>query len=631
MGGRTRRKPKQERRKAQAAAQAAQVVATPRSLEPDRPKRNWRARILVVLAVTVASLGLGEVIIRGSALAPGIRPIETQGADTVYKRSSNPLLGFEIKAGYRNDQANLIKSYPSTNSHGQRDVERTVATPPGVRRILLLGDSVVEGVGIEALSDTMPLQLQQAYANGRTEVLNFGVSGYCTLAEVELLEVKGLRFSPDVVVLVFVENDFENFNREAFQLGATMDRPRLVEALFVHSHLARLAFLQLNLFQFAAQRDPVSWNANAIGENNVVEGLRRFHGLALKHGFAPLIAIWPGFTETSVVDLQTMPSDPDHLVVERIAEGLGLPTVRLSGFFEQDRIARGHPVNPKRLYTIGDGLHPSVEGCRVGAAALKEAIEGLLSAEGGYVSLRPSGDDIDMAAIKVAKMRGSAKPNYAVVHADTGLTLQSQGQLEEAIAQYRRSIQEQPTYALAHYHLGNALVELGELDDAVKAYREAIRLKPGYAIAYNNLARVFSTQGKLDEAARHYRRAARIDPTHIEALSNLGTILESQGALEQAAKQYRKALDLQPGYVEVRFNLANVLLRLDQVESAEGEYRRTIGDQPDYGKGYYGLAVALQMQGHTDDAIKNLEKALQLSPELDEARVMLERLRGLGQ
>ena len=63
-----------------------------------------------------------------------------------------------------------------------------------------------------------------------------------------------------------------------------------------------------------------------------------------------------------------------------------------------------------RVYTIGDGLRPSVEGCRVGAAALKQAIESLLRAGGGFVSLRPSGDDIDMAAIKAAKMRGTAKP-----------------------------------------------------------------------------------------------------------------------------------------------------------------------------------------------------------------------------
>ena len=73
---------------------------------------------------------------------------------------------------------------------------------------------------------------------------------YCTRAEVELLEVKGLQFDPDVVILVFVENDFDNFNREAFPLGGTIERPAVVESLFARSHLFRLACVQCNLFHF---------------------------------------------------------------------------------------------------------------------------------------------------------------------------------------------------------------------------------------------------------------------------------------------------------------------------------------------------------------------------------------------
>ena len=55
----------------------------------------------------------------------------------------------------------------------------------------------------------MSRQLEMRYGDGQTEVLNFGVSGYCTLAEVELLEVKGIQFQPDLVVLVFVEKRFQ--------------------------------------------------------------------------------------------------------------------------------------------------------------------------------------------------------------------------------------------------------------------------------------------------------------------------------------------------------------------------------------------------------------------------------------
>ena len=59
------------------------------------------------------------------------------------------------------------------------------------------------------------------------QVLNVATIGYCTRSEVELLRVKGLPFQPDRVVLVFVENDFDNFNREAFNhlITALIDSP----------------------------------------------------------------------------------------------------------------------------------------------------------------------------------------------------------------------------------------------------------------------------------------------------------------------------------------------------------------------------------------------------------------------
>ena len=58
-------------------------------------------------------------------------------------------------------------------------------------------------------------------------------------AEIELLETKGLAFEPDVVVLVFVENDFDNFNREAFPLGGTI----AVSVLAVTSAMVKVPLL----------------------------------------------------------------------------------------------------------------------------------------------------------------------------------------------------------------------------------------------------------------------------------------------------------------------------------------------------------------------------------------------------
>lgn len=484
---------------------------------------------MVVALATLGALGLGEIAVRALGLAPGIRPIEVVGDTTVYRRSTNPILGFELKANYRNQAADLISNYPSTNSHGQRDLERTVAKPAGTKRIVMLGDSVVEGVGIREIDDTLSRQLELLYAGESTEVLNFGVSGYCTLAEVELLETKALEFAPDVVILVFVENDFQNFNRHAFQMEAAVERPQIVKSLFRRSKLFRLSCIKLNLFNFGAEMDPVDWNRRAIGENNVNEGLARLSELADRHGFETIIAIWPRFSNDAITDIHTMPDNPRELVIERLARMHGIKSVRLSSFFQRHWDSMADRSNPRRFYSIGDKIHPSIEGGRVAAQALKTILDDFATApQAGApppASTPPS--DHDQAAIQAAKAQGRTEPDYSRIHKNTGNTLKRQGKLEEAINEYRKALQIKPDYAEAHYSLGNALAAQGKLAEAIKHYRLAIQFKPDFAKAHSNLATSLYKQGRVDKAIAHFREAVRIDPDLVEARVNLARL---QGA-----------------------------------------------------------------------------------------------------
>ena len=102
-------------------------------------------RPAVGVCATVLALPAAEGIVRPLGRAPEIKPFELDAYDCIYQRSANPMLGFELKAGYRSDTPGFVQTYERTNSHGQRNRERTLRKPDGVRRTLLLGDSVVEG------------------------------------------------------------------------------------------------------------------------------------------------------------------------------------------------------------------------------------------------------------------------------------------------------------------------------------------------------------------------------------------------------------------------------------------------------------------------------------------------------
>jgi len=96
------------------------------------------------------------------------------------------------------------------NSHGMRGPERGPTKAAGVRRVLVLGDSVVFGLGLEDDAETLPAALERELAE-RTglavECLSAAVCGWSTWQHQRFLETEGERWEPDLVLLGFVLND----------------------------------------------------------------------------------------------------------------------------------------------------------------------------------------------------------------------------------------------------------------------------------------------------------------------------------------------------------------------------------------------------------------------------------------
>ena len=99
-----------------------------------------------------------------------------------------------------------------TNRWGFRDRDRTMEKPPGVFRIALIGDSAVEASHMQpeqVMNIKMEKQLQQqGYKN--MEVLDFAVEGIGTTQEMLLYQTQARKFHPDVVVIMFSDNDVMN-------------------------------------------------------------------------------------------------------------------------------------------------------------------------------------------------------------------------------------------------------------------------------------------------------------------------------------------------------------------------------------------------------------------------------------
>ncbi len=92
----------------------------------------------------------------------------------------------------------------SVDKDGLRGPPRAETKPPGVYRILALGDSFAEGAQVnndELFSARLENSLRQ------TEVLNAGIGAYSTVQEYLYLQQQGLRLQPDLVLLLFFDDN----------------------------------------------------------------------------------------------------------------------------------------------------------------------------------------------------------------------------------------------------------------------------------------------------------------------------------------------------------------------------------------------------------------------------------------
>ena len=97
-----------------------------------------------------------------------------------------------------------------TNAFGLRDRPRTREKPPGVFRILSLGESTTFGAELEATQTYSYLLEELLNADGgrRVEVWNCGICSYTTYQSLKWLERDGLSFQPDLVIFFHEMNDF---------------------------------------------------------------------------------------------------------------------------------------------------------------------------------------------------------------------------------------------------------------------------------------------------------------------------------------------------------------------------------------------------------------------------------------
>jgi lysophospholipase L1-like esterase len=196
--------------------------------KPSAGSRLLAQLALLIFTVLVMALFL-EVVLRVEFYHSKDFSMEMWKYAVRLKRPvANPQLSF---VHVPNGHSFLMGVDVKINSQGLRDNEYSLQKPPGVYRIMMLGDSTTFGWGVEQrytaakfLERKLNIHLPPGY--DKVEVLDTGVGNYDTVQEVTYYETLGRTFHPDLVVLVFFINDPEPVPKEG--KGFLIDRSYLI-------------------------------------------------------------------------------------------------------------------------------------------------------------------------------------------------------------------------------------------------------------------------------------------------------------------------------------------------------------------------------------------------------------------
>jgi lysophospholipase L1-like esterase len=320
------------------------------------------ASLLVVLS-TAVSLALAEVTLR----LLGHRGEPITRISNIYL-VDDPILDWRYEPNSEIRRGRVVYRY---NSVGFRDTEHPLRKPAGIERIVVLGDSVTEGYGVE-WKDVFASVLQASLGE-RYEVINIAAGGLNTPQEVHLLERVGTKYDPNLVVVNFVLNDVDFYTQFAPAQRAAEQGDSRIAMLSVPVPPGLKRLLKSSALIYFVKDRLEGLRARLLGtdtgdyydrlwgsEDNrrkVSDGFSKLAKLRRESHFEVLVMIWPLMT-----DYRTYRFGWVHDWVAREATNAGFSVI--------DLLSRLSTVPYRQLQVSAeDTVHPNALGHRLGVEA----------------------------------------------------------------------------------------------------------------------------------------------------------------------------------------------------------------------------------------------------------------------
>ncbi|MFK8014303.1 MAG: tetratricopeptide repeat protein [Gammaproteobacteria bacterium] len=259
-------------------------------------------------------------------------------------------------------------------------------------------------------------------------------------------------------------------------------------------------------------------------------------------------------------------------------------------------------------------------------------------------------------------------PYYLAVHEE------ETGEFDNAIANYKQSLELVPDNVAGATRLGLLILQLGDLEPAQRVLDDVIARQPNSAAALAGLADIAADRDDPQTAAQLYQQALSIDPQASQLYYRLGLTYRKLGDIERAkaalsqrgeripriadpllvimqahlhppayyidqanaaleandlrrsAQRLSLALTVEPTHAQALTQLGELLLAVKQDAAAKKQFEQLVQAHPDHALGHYYLGLCAVRAGDKPTATRHMREALKLEPGMERATKALQRL-----
>lgn len=233
-------------------------------------------------------------------------------------------------------------------------------------------------------------------------------------------------------------------------------------------------------------------------------------------------------------------------------------------------------------------------------------------------------------------------PKFLDAYINRGLVFNELKNYEASISDYDKAIELDGKCALAYNNRGYSKFLKGDFDGALQDYNKAILLNPKFKMALDNKAMLFSKacmeddkdfsekyylslgiaelrEGNIADAIKSFDESIALNKKNELPYFYKGIAFQSLGKNDEAFENYSKAIEINKNMIDAYYNRGQLIYKTNPKQAID-DFVAAIALDSKFIEAYYSLAAVQKNLGQYEDAIKNLDKIIELEPQAVNAK-----------